>query len=268
MEKGILNVEKGEIHYHRFGKGNQLLIALHGFADESSLFLKLEKSLSPFFVVYALDLPYHGKTKWTESYFTSEDVEGIVAAVLENEGVERFSYMGYSMGGRIVQKMLSTQINHIDQLFLIAPDGLKTKWMFNVNLFPGWFKVLLKNLLHQPRWFIGMIRKLHQWGIISRFIHNFAYYHIHTQERRDRIFQIWRSIGFFKVNPRKVKTLLRKYPVIVNMYFGTRDEVIPPEAAKLLSNGMANIKVHLIEEGHLLIDEKLDDLLLKQLSKK
>ena len=266
MDTGFIKYKKSSIHYYRFGTGSELLIALHGFADQGKLFGALEPSLSDHYTVYAIDLPFHGKTKWAANHFDQKDLSGIIQKIREREGKDRINFMGYSMGGRLVQKLLFEWIPKVDKVYLIAPDGLKTKWMFNVNMMPMPLRHLIHWLLRNPNWLIWVIKKSYRWGLISKFIHDFSYYHISTEEKRDRIFNTWYSLDSFVLHPKKVKNLLQKYPVMVEMYFGTRDEVIPPESGKLLSEGLDNVHLNLIEEGHLLLDEKLDRLLRVQLA--
>lgn len=268
MDKGFLQYETSEVHYLRFGKGTQLLIALHGFADEASLFLELKKSLEDKYIVYCLDLPYHGATRWDKLQFDPKDMSALFDIILKKENKNRFDIMGYSMGGRIVQKMLFKRIEEIDTIYLIAPDGLETKWMFNVNLMPRWVKRLLRWLLRDPDWFIGLLKRLKDWGVITRFIYNFAYYHIQTEKKRTRIFNTWNSIGKFKLWPPGVRQLLKKHPVRVELFFGSRDEIIPVSAAGKLNRDMLNVRTHIIEEGHLLVDHKLDELLQGLLNEK
>ncbi len=268
METKFLDYKDSKVHYVQFGTGEELLIAFHGFADQGALFHNLKNSLSPYYTVYALDLPFHGKTQWSANNFNKKDLSNILRIICQKEGKERISLMGYSMGGRLVQKLLFDWIHTIDKIYLIAPDGLATKWMFNFNMMPMSLRHMMHWLLNNPNWMIWLIKKCYRWGLISKFIHDFAYYHISTKEKRDRIFNTWYSLRNFSFNSKKVKALLANSSVPVSLYFGTRDEVIPPESGKIISEGLKNIETYLIDEGHLLIDEKLDTLLEEQLAKK
>jgi pimeloyl-ACP methyl ester carboxylesterase len=265
MEKGFLKYENSKVHFYRFGNGNRLLIALHGFADEGAMFLKLEESLKESYTVYSLDLPFHGLTEWDKEEFDEKDISVLFKMILQKENKERFDLMGFSFGGRIVQKMLFEWIPQVDKVFLIAPDGLKTKWLSLVNLMPRWFKSFLKWILLKPDWFINLVKHFYRWGFINRFLHNFVCFHFGTKEKRDRVFHTWYSLGNFKINPKKVKKLLRQYPISVDMYFGSHDKIIPLSTAVLLSAGMPNIRVFEIDAGHLLVDAKLNVLLKTQL---
>lgn len=268
MKTGFLNYKDSKVHYVQFGSGPNLLVALHGFADQGSLFNVLENSLSPYYTVYAIDLPFHGKTQWSANHFNLTDLNNLLELICRQEKKERLSLLGYSMGGRLVQKLLFEWISKVDEIYLIAPDGLNTKWMFNVNIMPMPMRYVIHWLLRNPNWMIRLIKKSYQWKLISKFIHDFAFYHISTKEKRDRIFNTWYSLDHFSLNLSKVRALLKKHPIPVSMYFGKRDEVIPPESGTLLSKGLDHIQVYLIDEGHLLIDEKLDGLLEQQFIKR
>ena len=265
MEEGFLKYKNSKVHFYRFGNGSRLLIALHGFADEGAIFLKLRDSLKKTYTVYSLDLPFHGSTEWGKEQFDQKDIGALFKMILQKENKERFDLMGFSFGGRNVQKMLFEWIPQVDKVFLIAPDGLKTKWLSLVNLMPQWLKSFLKWVLLKPDWFINMVKRFYRWGLINRFIHNFVCYHFGAKEKRDRVFHTWYALGNFRINPKKVKKLLRQYPISVDMYFGSQDKIIPLSTAVLLSEDMPNIRVFEIDAGHLLVDTKLNDLLKTQL---
>ena len=52
------------IHYLSMGSGKQILIALHGYGDNAALYKVLLPSLGNRYTIYAIDLPYHGRTRW------------------------------------------------------------------------------------------------------------------------------------------------------------------------------------------------------------
>ncbi len=268
MDKGFLKYENSKVHYIRFGNGDRLLIALHGFADEAALFLELKESLENHYTVYCLDLPYHGQTIWQKLQFDPADISALFDLILKKESKDRFDLMGYSMGGRIVQKMLFKRILEVDKVYLIAPDGLETKWIFNVNLMPRGIKTFLRYVLKKPDWFIRLLGGLKRVGLITKFVHNFVLYHISSTRKRERIFNTWNSIGKFRLWPPGVKRLLKEHQLSVELFFGSQDEIIPVSAAKRLNTNMPNIRTHIIEEGHLLVDHKLNQLLKEILSEK
>lgn len=268
MKSDFLRYEESDVHFIKFGSGKRLLIALHGFGDRASLFQSLEEALSPYYTVYAIDLPYHGLTRWHKSFFTKTDIANLIRLIAKQEQQESFSLMGYSFGGRIVQTLLFEFVEWLEHVYLIAPDGIQTKWMFNLTLMPNWLRLVTKNLLREPHWFMRFLEIVYRRGLISKFIHDFAYNHIKTEERRERIFCTWISLNDFANNPKKVKKLLADSRLPVDLYFGRRDEVIPVSAGEWLSKDLENVHLHILEEGHLLVDKELNALLKQQLEVK
>ncbi|MEL6718432.1 MAG: alpha/beta hydrolase, partial [Bacteroidota bacterium] len=258
----------GRITYRKFGEGEELLIAIHGFSDRASLFEVLEDGLGKKYTVYAFDLPYHGQTEWREDYFDKKDVLSFIQLILKQEQKDSFALMGYSMGGRIIQVILSEIIEKVAQLYLIAPDGINTKWMFNVNQFPMFVRHYLRRTLRKPERFFRMLHWFYNKKFITKFIHDFAYNHLKTPERRHRLFCTWNAIHHFKTHPKKFKELLKKYQLSTDLYYGRRDEVIQVSSGEWLSEGLPHVRLHILDEGHLLIDQSLNQLLDQQLNER
>lgn len=256
----------GKIAYRQFGEGKELLIAIHGFSDRASLFDVLKEGLGKKYTVYAFDLPYHGQTEWEKEDFGQEDVLSMIRLILKKENKERFALMGYSMGGRIIQVLLPEIINQVIHLYLIAPDGIDTKWMFNVNQFPIFVRHYLHSALSRPERFFRLLHWFYDKKIITKFIHDFAYNHLKTPERRHRLFCTWNAIHHFKTHPKKFKQLLQKHQLPTTLYYGRRDEVIQASSGVWLSEGLTHVSLHLLDEGHLLIDQGLNQLLDQQLN--
>ncbi|MEM0994093.1 MAG: alpha/beta hydrolase [Bacteroidota bacterium] len=258
---------KGQVAYLKFGEGKETLIALHGFSDRANFFEALTEALAPHYTVYAIDFPFHGATKWEADFFDRQDIMDIFQALLAETTSRKFSLMAYSMGGRITQVILPDIIADLNHLYLIAPDGIDTKWMFNVNKMPTWSIRLIRKWMNRPASFFRILKWLNQKGFLSRFLHDFAYNHLKTPERRDRLFGTWASVNQFRPNPESTKELLRTSQLPTDLYFGERDEVIPPRIGVWLSDGLPNVQLHILDEGHLLLDQELNDLLCEQLSR-
>ena len=257
----------GKIAYRQFGEGEKLLIAIHGFSDRANLFDALKEGLGKKYTVYAFDLPYHGQTEWEKDYFDRSDVQHFIELILAKENKSQFALMGYSMGGRIIQVLLPEIIEKVTHLYLVAPDGIDTKWMFNVNQFPMFVRHYLRRALRKPERFFRMLHWFYNKKFITKFIHDFAYNHLKTPERRHRLFCTWNAIHHFKTNPKKFKQLLQKYSLSTDLYYGKRDEVIQASSGEWLSERLPHVHLHLLEEGHLLIDQALNQLLDQQLNK-
>ena len=265
--EGFFECKNSKVHFVKFGEGQKLMIALHGFADRSAVFLALEPALKNKYTVYAITLPFHDPTIWEKDFFDQEDMVEIIEIVLKREGKKRFEMMGYSFGGRIILATLSRFIQRLDKVFLIAPDGIKTNGMPIASLAPLWLRRVLQKQAEHPGFLIKLLFGVYKIGLVSKFNFHFVKHNLTSKERRDRIFKTWISLKNFEVDLKKVKALLEKQPVPVALYFGKYDKVIPLKVGEKLNEIIPNAQLNIIDEGHLLINEKLNELLNRQMTR-
>ena len=268
MQSQFILYQDSKIHCLRFGQGENLLIAIHGFGDRANLFAVLTPALEKIYTVISIDLPYHGQSVWGKDKFTKKDICGIIELILEKENKQIFSLMGYSFGGRITQVLLFEFPDQIDKLFLLAPDGLKTKWISNAELFPFWFRRLTKRLLRKPEWFFKLLGRLKKFKLISQFIYDFAFYHTRSKEGRERVFGVWLSLNEFIPNKKEVKSFIQKKKLPVELVFGTRDDIIPAKIGEEFIADLPTARLHLIDSNHFLVNSKLNELLKELLINK
>ncbi|KXX68106.1 alpha/beta hydrolase [Flammeovirga sp. SJP92] len=254
----FLNLEKGKIECLQFGEGEKLLICIHGFGDSVNLFRSIAPAWEKDYTMIAFSLPYHGKTDWGPSYFSSRNIKEIIDAILERFQKDRFSILGYSMGGKItmycIQKYYSSSI---DQLILCASDGLKTHILYDVSKLPRLYLELTMLLLRFPKAMFKLVGWIHRRGYLSKFLYDFFMNHFATQEQRRRFFGVATSSRYMSPDLKQLASQINQYKVPVDMYFGKRDEVILMEGAIRFSELLDNVRFYELEKGHLLIDEDL-----------
>ena len=66
--------DKGAIKGKIIGEGSMLFVAFHGFANSSDYLFPLANEIGDLARIYLLDLPFHGKTVWNSSFYTSKDI--------------------------------------------------------------------------------------------------------------------------------------------------------------------------------------------------
>src|SRR6476646_10231140 len=121
----------------RLGSGARPVFCFHGYGEDASSFAFLESHDAGKFSFFAIDLPYHGLTEWNEGYnFTTDDLREIVELImLENkkatlEGNDKITLMGFSLGGRMALALYEKMFTSVEELVLLAPDGLKVNFWY------------------------------------------------------------------------------------------------------------------------------------------
>jgi len=263
MQSNFLFHSKGRIHYLQFGHGPELLIALHGFGDRARIFAVLESALVTHYTVVAPDWPFHGQTEWHTDSFSKADLLEIVEQLAEQAGKTRFSLLAYSFGGRLAQAMLPELSGRLNHLYLLAPDGIETKGMNMVTRTPLWLRRALFRALRRPAWFVQLL----DWGrrvhLVPPMIHHFLSNNLTRPERFRRTFGCWLALDSFYLGRRKIRAILQETGLKTEIYLGARDEVIGSKALHALVDGLPNVRLHIIDEGHRIIGERLAAAIIK-----
>ncbi|AZQ64103.1 alpha/beta hydrolase [Flammeovirga pectinis] len=260
----FLTLEQGKVECLQFGDGPKLLICIHGFGDSVNLFRHIAPAWEKEYTIVAFSLPFHGKTKWTPSYYSSRNIKSIIDAILVEFKQERFSILGYSMGGKItmycVQKYFSDKI---DRLVLCASDGLKTHILYDVSKLPRWYLESMMLLMRFPKAMFKLVGWIYKRGWLSKFLYDFFMNHFETKEQRRRFFGTATSSRYMQPDLKEVASKINQKKIPVDMYFGERDEVILLDGAIKFSKQLDNVRFFTLPKGHLLIDEDLCDIMME-----
>lgn len=263
----MIQYNEHHINYLKFGSGKKLLIAFHGFGDKAMIYEQLSPSLAPHYTVYAIDLPFHGATKWQSNQYNKKDIATLIALILKKEGRKRFSLMGFSLGGRLVLSMLSFYAMQIDRLFLLASDGIKTKGLANANLTPMWMRHALLRLMNNPNWFLNIVKMLRRIRLIDRFLDRFLHHYIGNEEGRNALFYTWFSLKDFMIYRKEIVKILNTHPIKIDLFFAKDDDVIPLYAAKQFIKYIPKAQLHILKGRHRIVNKTLDLALAKVLNK-
>ena len=67
MDSMFIEHGKASFHYRQFGSGNKLLFCFHGYGRDSDSFNFLDTPLGDQYTIIAIDMPFHGLTKWNNT---------------------------------------------------------------------------------------------------------------------------------------------------------------------------------------------------------
>jgi len=96
------------IHYNVLGEGRPLVF-LHGFLEDSTMWIEFVKPLAQKYKVILIDLPCHGKTRFEGRLCSMTFMAETVQTVLEVEGIKNPTIFGHSMGGYVGLELAKIQ---------------------------------------------------------------------------------------------------------------------------------------------------------------
>lgn len=252
-----------KLHFRVIGHGSRVLLAFHGYGQSSAYYLPMEQALGEDYTIYAFDLFFHGKSQLHKSQMplTKKILQEIVAHFLEKEGIERFSVMGFSMGGKFALSLVEGMPEHVEELFLIAPDGIKTSFWYNIATYPGWLQQLFKRTVLKPEPFFRLLKVLDKYNMVHKSLLRFAHYQMDSTSKRLRVYRSW--VGFRQLNfdIRHIVQLLNHYHVPVTMFLGEYDEIISPKRVSVFVKALERGELVLLKSGHSFLLQQVAELL-------
>lgn len=268
MEQHFISWQNTSISYLKGGNGEKILLCLHGFAEEAATFSFLEHRLSDTFTIYAIDLPWHGKTDWNNQLsFPVHAFIDILSNLIPDYDRVKLHLLGYSMGGRIALSLLQHIPARIEKAVLLAPDGLQLN---------GWYWLatqtvignrLFRQTMKNPGWFGRMTDWMNQRKWINSSVAKYVHHHIDNQKVREDLYRIWTTMRKFRPQRHKLNVTLQQYQIPVHLVFGEYDRIILAKYGHRFREGAEDfIHVHVVSSGHQLLREKHADLIISLLT--
>ena len=124
------------LNYKTFGTGKPLVI-LHGLLGSLDNWVTVSKYLSKNYKIYIIDLPNHGKSYHSE-IFSYEDMSRDLDSFFIKNGLNKFSLLGHSMGGKLALKYIDMFKDKIDKLIIVDIANKN----YNINRFEDIFDAI------------------------------------------------------------------------------------------------------------------------------
>lgn len=259
--------------YFVFGTGPEILFAFHGFDNDANDFRIFEESFGKRYRIVAINLFFHGNsdtpTHHAEDEFNTEILIELFSQLLHKLSCERFSFLGFSLGGRIIMELIPHFTKRIDRVLLLAPDGLKISpwYVFITNTKIG--KKLFKRIVYKADRFLKLSKIFYKTGIIGEKQYLFALSNFDTLEKRKKVYNVWMIFRNILPKAKDVGEALNKNPLPVDIYFGKRDTIIPVIfGKKFIKEAVYPVNIHVLDAGHNLMKERIVQELIPWLEDK
>jgi pimeloyl-ACP methyl ester carboxylesterase len=250
------------LHYEKIGHGSEILLAFHGMGQDFSCFQKFAQTFDNQYTTYLFDLPFHGKStpdfaQKEEVIFTKSDLKNFLKSFLGQHQIERFSVIGFSMGGRFALATLEAFTDQINNAFLIAPDGISENFFYIAATRFKFTRPIFKLFAYQKERFQTLGNILVRLKLLPESTIRFAQRMLDTSTKQDQIYYAW--IGFHQLtfNIPKLSQHINSQNVKVTIFMGKYDKLLPLKAISSLSKKLKNCDVIILPTGHTNLVEKV-----------
>ena len=239
------------VAYRKFGTGAAILVAFHGFGQSSAVFVPLQRSLGSQFTIFAIDLFFHGESEYTKKQpLTKPDWYRLMEAFLRMQGINHFSLMGFSLGGRFALTTVEAFSERINQLYLAAPDGITQNSWYRLATTTMLGQKLFWYVLHQLPLLLHVGHTLVKIGLLERGLMRFAEYSLGTPGQRTLAYQSWTQFRQIQPNLATVANLINGIPIRVHFFTGVFDQIVPGPYVVPLTNKLRRYEWTNLEARH------------------
>jgi pimeloyl-ACP methyl ester carboxylesterase len=163
MQRHFFEYEGSRLHYLKYLGGEKIMLAFHGYGQDAQVFHEISTYLTNGYTVYSFDLFFHGRSTWnkTKGEFSKNELETIFNMFLGKENISEFSVMAFSLGGKTALCLAELYPEKIEKLILIAPDGIKTSFWYNLATYPGPIRSLFRYIIFSPKLFFQLASLLY-----------------------------------------------------------------------------------------------------------
>jgi pimeloyl-ACP methyl ester carboxylesterase len=258
----------GRVHYHEYGSGNKPMLAFHGYGMTGKQFHVLKDSILSRYHVYGFDHFFHGESElqgWTEKQILEGMPRTLVKAYLEEwfkvHGKQKVSLMAYSIGANLALILAEEYPDLIDEIILMAPDGLSVYKGFHFLVHQPLGKYFFKRVT-KSKWLApSLLKNLKKVRFIDDSLFKIAYSEIDTEKKRLDVYYTLNLIKLLKPNAAKLINLINQHKIKCTLIFGRDDKLFPKSAAMPFINQLNNADVHDVPLGHWLVVPALDEYL-------
>lgn len=238
--------------YQKSGYGEKVLLLFHGFGQHHKVFETLTEALSTSFTLYAFDLFFHGQSKWNQDEQTLEKEmwREIMLQFLTENKVDHFSVLGFSLGGKFALASVELFPDRIEQVILLAPDGIKTNFWYSLATYPFLLRRFFKSMILKPGRLHTITSLLHTLHVVDNGLLRFAETQMDTQEKRERVYYSWVVFRHLKFEMKAIARILETHSMRLTLIVGKHDKIITTENMNHLLCHLQDYQFEVLDTGH------------------
>lgn len=257
-----IEVENGRLSYVKHPGGPNVILAFHGFGQDNKVFQEWVDIIKDEYTVFAFDLFYHGESNRPYGTLSKKEWQAFLKAVLLKENISNFSTVGFSLGGRFAIASALAFPKKMNELILIAPDGVYLSIWFKLATKP-YTRWLFKYLMLNPNKLENLIAFNEKYKIVNPYIGDFVKKEMGDSTNRKRVYISWnhfKSLGYSK---KELFKRFNQYPFKRRIILGSKDNIIKPSKILPIINNMGDFNVDILPmKHHQLIKPEVAKLIL------
>jgi len=247
--------------YRVFGSGKKVMLAFHGFGRTPEDYAFLEPLIGKEYTIYSFPLFQHPGSTYPEervhrNTLRKEELQAFFRHFLETRQIQRFSLIGFSLGGKVSLCLTGFFADRVDHLLLLAPDGIKINRFYQMVSHNAFFRALYRTIIKHPGGFFGVVKALAQLRLIPEKLKKFVLTHMDSRPKRELVYNVWMTYRSVVPNLTQLEKAIVRHNVQTHLFFGKHDLVIPPRIGTnwLKKTNLPSVQMHVLNCGHRILN--------------
>lgn len=259
-----LKIGANQLAYTQYSSGNNFILAIHGFGQNKYHWSFLKDHFENATLI-AIDLPFHGASKWVNDLITLEELDEIICAFKHQFQFEKLNLIGFSMGARVCLNIVNRFPALVNKSFLIAPDGLHHNFWYTLATRRSIGKSIFKYIAVKPKPILKTFDRLHQVKLLKEGNYNYFKEQFANKTYRINLYKVWNGLSAL-VNdiPTTIKTL-NQHPIDVTLIMGQYDKIINIKYGEAFKKLVPKTQFHVLKKGHRLLNKSIIPYLITNL---
>jgi pimeloyl-ACP methyl ester carboxylesterase len=266
----FFNSEIANFHYHKYGVGKEVMLGFHGFGMRGNQFRVLEEALGQKYTIYSFDLFFHGETiildasrkaikkSINKSLFAKEILRFLQSI---NAAENKFALLSYSIGSKLALSLINEIPEKILEAYFVAPDGIDPNQLLETGAKNKVLNYIFWWLVYSPKTVMFSLNSLKKLKYIDHSLHHILEKEFITQETRLACYNTITYFAELSLNKENLKKIINQNNITTHFYFGKKDGLFPPKIGERFCKDLKNSSLHIIDDGHDLINQNLNVLM-------
>ncbi|MGK7394858.1 MAG: alpha/beta fold hydrolase [Candidatus Cyclobacteriaceae bacterium M3_2C_046] len=250
----------------RSGVGEKVMFTFHGFGQSGREFQEFDRIFGAEFTLYHFHLPFHGQlTHLGQPILTKDALYWFFSKFCQKKKIGKFSLAAFSLGSKLALSLLESFPQQVDLVILMAPDGIKNNFWYDMAVYPGLFRRLFRSWITNPSLFFFLLKLIKKYKLADKSTIKFAETQMHSRYRRWRVYNTWNALRALRFKPSRLVNLINQQQIPVNIYFGKYDHIITASHLQFFLVQLQRCHMKVLNASHRdLIGVTADELKRKQ----
>lgn len=255
-QSGYICVGEERLHYLQKGRGKRLLIAFHGYGNDASMFMPIAEEIGEAFTVVSIDLPHHGGSVWNKGcLWTKVALASLAQTLIEQFNVKKISLAGYSLGGRLCLCIAEQMPGCIDEILLIASDGLVFNRFYHFVTKNHVGKKMFQRFTIAPRKYLRFTDWMNRRKLLNPAKYKFLNHYISSEKDRKFLLNVWTDLQLLVPDENLLRRVINEQNIPIYIFMGRHDHVIPVKFAEKFKEGLPSVELIITDKGHRVMDD-------------